>query len=255
MLRRATTDRRTRARRPACAFTLVELLVAMTISSLLVVSVVSATRALSGSRRGVDRRMARATSGRHAMEAIVAALRNVRRDPIRDQPVVVGQRGGGGGAGGDRIDLQVTGDRRVRPDGPESDQYETSFFLARPAGHRLPVLLCRRDHGLDEHPEDGGIAMVVAEGIIGLSFAYYLDGQWSDEWSSAEPRAPAAVRVIVAAVGPAPDDASEPPSPLVLSTVVPIRVNPPTEERPQQQQRQQQPPPRPGSPPPGGPQR
>jgi type II secretory pathway component PulJ len=244
--------------RPAFAFTLMELLVAMTISSLLVVSVVSATRALTGSRRGVDQRMARTAAGRRAMEAIVAALRNVRRDPIRDQPVIVGQRGDAG-TGGDRIDLLVIGDRRARPDGAESDQYETSFFLARPAGHRLPVLLCRKDHGLDEHPEGGGIAAVVAEGIVGLSFEYYADGQWSPEWSSAEPRAPEAVRVVVAAVGPAPDDVTPPPSPLTLATVVLIHVNPPTEppqeQPPPQQQQQQQPPRQPGGPPTGGPQR
>jgi type II secretory pathway component PulJ len=231
----------------------VELLVAMTISSLLVVSVVSATRALSSSRQGVDRRMARVASGRRAMETIVGALRNVRRDPLREQPVIVGQRGGAGETGGDRIDLQVIGDRQVRPDGAESDQYEVGFFLAKPTGQRLPVLMCRTDHGLDEHPEDGGIAMVVAEGIVGLSFEYYADGQWVHEWSSAEPRAPEAVRVVVAAVGPAPDDASAPPSPLVLATVVPIHVNPPTAQQPPPPQ-QQQPPPPPGSPSAGGPQ-
>ena len=95
-------------------FTLVELLVAVTISSLLVVSVVSTTRALSSTRRGVDQRVERSASGRRAMEAIVAGLRNVRRDPIRGKPVMVGLSGEGE-AGSDRIDLQVISDRRARP--------------------------------------------------------------------------------------------------------------------------------------------
>jgi prepilin-type N-terminal cleavage/methylation domain-containing protein len=208
------------------SFTLVELLVALTIGSLLVVSVVSATRALSGTRQSAERRMARSSAARRAMETIVAALRNVRRDPIRDQPVIVGHPGG---ADGDRIDLQVISDHRVRPDGAESDQYEMSFFLAKPAGQPWPVLMCRKDHGLDEHPADGGIVTVVTEGIIALSFQYYVDNQWSDQWSSVEPRAPDAVRVTVVAVGSEAGDARVRPTPLSLSTVVPIRVNPPTE--------------------------
>ncbi len=249
MRERASATRRRHARRlgPPGGFTLVELLVAVTISSLLVVSVVSATRALSSARRGLDQRVSRAMSARHAIGAIAGALRNVRRDPIRDKPVVVGVSGGGS-ARGDRIDLQVIGDRRVRPEGAESDQYEMSFFLARPTGRHLPVLMSRSDHGLDEHPGDGGIATVVAEGIVGLSFEYLADGQWTGEWPATRPRAPEAVRVIVAAIGPEPDDSPTPARPLVLSTVVPIHVNKPTERQPQPQPGEQ-------AAPPGGPQR
>jgi hypothetical protein len=217
----------------------------MTIGSLLVVSVVSATRALSGTRQGVERRITRSTSARRAMQAIVAALRNVRRDPQRGKPVIVGHSGGGI-ADSDRIDLLVIGDRRARPDGPESDQYEMSFFLARPSGRRLPALLSRCDHGLDEHPDNGGIATVRAEGIVGLTFEYYADGRWTAQWSRAEPRTPEAVRVTVAAVGLQPNDSAPPPDPLVLSTVVPIRANQPSEPPPPEPEQQ------PGGPAPRG---
>ena len=224
----------TLGRSPRCGFTLVELLVATTISSLLVVSVVSATRALSGARRSVDRRVERSTSARRALEEIVGALRNVRCDPVAGKPVVVGL-GMDRDGDGDRIDLLVISDRRSRPEGPESDQCEMSFFLARPGERRLPALMCRRDHAFDEHPGDGGIATVVAEGVVGLSFEYYADGQWSHEWSNAEPSAPEAVRVIVAAVGAGRTEPTGRVRPLVLSTVVPIRVNEPVVQQPRPQ--------------------
>ena len=117
--------------------------------------------------------------------------------------------------------------------------------------------MSRRDHGLDDYLAEGGIATIVAEGIVGLSFEYYADGRWSGHWPSTEFRAPEAVRVIVAAVGSELRDTDAPLRPLVLTTVVPIRVNQPTEppQQPQQPQPpQQQPPPQPGSPP-GGPPR
>jgi prepilin-type N-terminal cleavage/methylation domain-containing protein len=223
-----TSGRRTARVRKDCAFTLVELLVAITISSLLVVAVVSATRALSASRQSVERRAASSAAARRALETIVGALRNVRCDPVRGTPVVVGHAGDAAGNAA-RIDLLVIGDRRVRSAGPESDQHEVSFYLAKLPQQPLPVLLCRRDHALDEHPDEGGIATVVAEGVIGLSFAYYADGRWRDDWPSAEPRAPHAVRVTVAALGADAGAAPGPANPCVLTTTVPLRVNPASE--------------------------
>jgi hypothetical protein len=236
-------------------------------SALLVTAVVSATRALSGTRRAVDRRVECSLAARRAMDAIVGALRNVRRDPLPRIPLVVGRAGGPDGSE-TRIDLQVISDARVRREGAESDQYECSFSLAKLPGRRLPALLCRRDHGLDEHPDQGGIVSVVAEGIIDLSFEYYADKRWREDWPASEPRSPEAVRVRIAALGPDPDDSAAmdiqnagigPPNaqrPVVLTTIVPLHVLPAndTSGQPQpqpQQQPQQQPPGQPTGAPPG----
>ncbi len=247
MRRRANAPRRTHARRPCRArgFTLVEVLLALMIGSLVVVSVVSAARALSSARTGVEQRVARSASARRAMAAIVAGLRNVRRDPVQGKPVIVGHSGGRD-AGNDGIDLLVISDRQVRRDAAESDQYEMSFYLARPSGQRYAVLMCRKDHGFDEHPDDGGIATVVADGIVGLSFEYHSGDEWVDQWSVVEPRAPKAVRVTVVAVGPDLDDSPTMPEPLVLSTIVPLGVNKPIEQQLHEES---------GQPPAGGPKR
>ena len=206
---------------PRRAFTLVEMLLAMMIGTLVVVSTVSAVRTLTAARESVDRRLRRLTETQHAMGTIAAALANVRRDPTSDQAVLVGHPGGRQDLG-DRIDLLVIDDHRARPDGPESDQYEVSFSLAQLPGRTWPVLLCRKDHALDDHPDEGGVATVVAEGIVGLTFEYYTGADWQNDWSELRSGPPEAVRITLAATGTDRPEPNRPGDVLVLSTVVAI---------------------------------
>ncbi len=219
-----TTSKRT-------AFTLVEMLVAVTIGSLLLASVVSATRALTRSRVSVDLRATRESSARQAMEAIVGALRNVRCDPISKDPLVLGVEGGGDQSGA-RIDLLVTSDRRCRQDATESDQYELSFFLEQRAEQPLPSLMCRRDHAFDDYPGDGGIVSVVADGIVDLSFEYLSDERWQTHWSELERRLPDAVRVTVGASAVGDGEMVGRPEVTWLSTVIVVGLNRPAMSSP-----------------------
>ena len=218
------------------AFTLVEMLVTLTIGSLLVVSAVSATRALAGSREALNRRVERQATARRAMETIVAALRNIRRDPIGQEPALVGKRGGSD-LDGDRIDLLILDSRRCRPDGAESDQYEMSFFLTQRPETELPALMCRKDHAFDDKPYDGGLVTVVAEGIVALSFEYLSGQQWMPDWPETEQRPPDAVRVTVAATntdagGEGPALADRQLQVTQLSTVVALGKSRPPTQRP-----------------------
>lgn len=211
-----------RAARVGRAFTLVELLVAVTLSTLIVLSVVSAARALGHTRERVAARVERSYAARRALDEIAAALRNVRYEGDPERPALVGYPPDASGAG--RLDLLVTDARRVRPEGAESDECETSFFVGRPRGYEMPVLLQRRDHGLDDAPDHGGIVQIVAEGITELRFEFHADGRWVDQWPATETRLPEAVRVTVAAVAPAKERPSR-AAPLVLTTAVALRVD------------------------------
>jgi general secretion pathway protein J len=206
-------------------FTLVEVLLAMTISSLLVLSVISATRTLGGARGRVDRQTRKLQEARRGLHEITCALRNVRRDFDRQNPAILGYNASGE-MGSDRISLLIVSDRRSRPDGAESDQYEASFYLWTAGEMALPSLMCRRDHALDDEPEEGGIASVVAEGVVGLTFEYYNGTDWQKEWSELELSGPEAIRVTVAVVTQD-SDVSVSPQPIVLSTVVPIHMQMP----------------------------
>jgi prepilin-type N-terminal cleavage/methylation domain-containing protein len=214
--------------------TLVELLVAMTIGSLLIVSVVSTTVTITRTRNRVDERVSRSGEARLALAAVVAQLRNVRRDWTRDRPPVVGSTTPrwGGGSGNDRIDLLVISDRPARPDAPESDQFEVSFYLTRRQGVPWPTLVMRKDHELDEFPGEGGLETVVAEGITALTFEYFNGEDWLREWSELEPLGPKAVRVTVVATDRAMPEPGQTPRHVTLSTVAPIRLSQPS-RRPQ----------------------
>ena len=207
------------------SFTLVEVLLAMTISSLLVVTLVGATRTLSDARDRVQRRSDRLLEARHAMSAIVCAMQNVRRDPVSGERIIIGERGDK--SGNDRINILVVSDRTARPDSQETDQYETSFFLMKHTGGNFSDLVCRKDHALDDHPQEGGLATVVAEGIIGLSFEYYTGSQWQNEWTELESQPPVAIKITICAT-----DTTEnikpnvPPDVIELSTIVAININP-----------------------------
>jgi type II secretory pathway pseudopilin PulG len=204
------------------AFTLVEVLLATTISALLVMTVVSTTRSLSTSRDKIESKSSRRLEARNGLEAMVAALRNVRRDGAGKNPVLIGYDGGEGQ--NDRINLMVIDDRRCREDGEESDQYEMTFYLWKPEGARFPSLMCRKDHALDDYPERGGLATVAAEGIVGLTFEYYDGETWREEWSDQETKPPKMVRVTLAAVETDRKETgwSMRPEPMVLSTAVAI---------------------------------
>ncbi len=220
-----------RQRRVPCSvgerhgFTLMEMLAALTIGMLVVLSAAGATRALTGTREKVDRRIEQCAEARRALEAITGALRQVRRDATAaEQPVVIGLRGGDGE--GDRINLQVISDRRARAEGQESDQHEISFFLQQaPDGAALPSLMCRRDHGFDEHVEEGGMATLVAENIVGLSFEYQAGGEWYEQWAATELQPPEAVRVTVSSLG-RPDPRVARPDVITLSTTVALHAAP-----------------------------
>ncbi len=183
------------------AFTLIEVLLTLTIGSLLVVSVMSATHGLSNAQARVEERADHLAEARRAMQAILGELRNVRRDALSEASPLVGRREIGA-FDSDRIDLQVISSRRVRADAEESDQYEIAFFLEQRDGAALPSLMCRRDHSFDDYPIEGGIVSVVAENIVGLTFDYYFAEEWRREWPSTEPLPPQAVRVTIAASTP-----------------------------------------------------
>jgi hypothetical protein len=224
-MKRAQTTRLT------TAFTLVEVLVAMTLCGLIMMSIVSSVRTLSGVKDRMERRKARLQEARHALQTIVGALRNVRRDSVAPDHAIIG-KSGGRGAGNDRINLLVVDDRRSRPDGAESDQYETGFYLSKPPGRPWPVLLCRKDHALDDFFEEGGMATVVAEGITGLTFEYFTGMKWQNDWSDLEPKAPSAVRVTVAAVDSDMRNPGRRPDTVLLSTIVSLHAIEPRDAQP-----------------------
>jgi len=141
------------------AFTLVELIVATTVTVLVAGSTVGILRAVVAARQRTDRQTALQREARAAVETIAVALRNAYRDS-RDKPLLEGTDAWRGRMPNDRIRFFTVSPLHVRAGRPESDVKECEFRLSRPdrdaprpqfrdgnAADALPVLLRRLDLG------------------------------------------------------------------------------------------------------------
>ena len=73
------------------------------------------------------------------------------------------------------------------------------------------------------------MATVVAEGVVGLSFEYFGEGEWVREWPESMTRAPEAVRVTVSTISADRSVQRQRPAAVTLTTVVALNMAPPTD--------------------------
>lgn len=181
-------------RRRKAAFTLVELILAATLTVLVAGSSALILRSVTGVRVRVDRQMAVQQEARAAVRAIACALRNAYRS-AEDEWALEGVAGRDGPLPADRIRLLAVSRRTVRRDQPESDVREFEFALARLEDEPLPVLVRRTDPTRNERPDGGGVVERVAGGVIALAFEYHDGAAWREDWPETSRLWPAAVRV------------------------------------------------------------
>ncbi len=192
------------------AFTLVELIVAATVTVLVAGSTVGILRAVVAARQRTDRQTALQQEARAAVETIAVALRNAYRDS-RDQPLLEGADAWRGRMPNDRIRFFTVSPLNIRAGRPESDVRECEFRLSRgdpdaprsrlrdgSTGNALPVLLRRLDPTRNESPDNGGVVEPIARDVVALDMAYHDGDSWCDEWSAKEKGWPLAVRISLA---------------------------------------------------------
>lgn len=187
------------------AFTLVELVVVITITVLIAGATAGMLRSSSAVRERVNRQMELQTQARQAAETIASALRNAC--PAGDNDwTLEGADGWNDDRPADRLKFFTILPGFVRRGMPESDVKECEFFLAQPDARPLPVLMRRLDPTRNEPPDDGGVVEVIADNVIALDVAY-LDGtQWVDDWPVDRKGWPAAIRLHLAVMA---DEAGE----------------------------------------------
>ena len=182
-------------------FTLVEMLLAVMVTTVIAVSTVVILRSSAGMRLRVNRQMAMQQDARTAIQTISTALRNAYR-PLGETPLLEGTDAQMGSIPADRVRFFVVSPAPIRPGEPESDVRECEFFLNQPAPDRPPVLMQRLDPTRNEQPDGGGIVQCVAENIIGLDLAYFDGREWKSEWPEKSNRWPVAVRIDLVAADP-----------------------------------------------------
>lgn len=183
------------AGRGQLAMTLVELVVAMTLTVLVTGSTAAVLRGVAAARSRVDRQMLVQQEARVAARAIVTVLRNAHRNPGNDF-LLEGVDAWQGRYPADRIRFLTISRRTIRPGEPESDVRECEFFLAEPKGEdEFPVLVRRMDPTRNQKPDDGGVLEPVARNVLALDFAYHDGIEWTDRWPESRREWPAAIRV------------------------------------------------------------
>ncbi|MEP7051409.1 MAG: prepilin-type N-terminal cleavage/methylation domain-containing protein [Pseudomonadota bacterium] len=197
-------------RRFTRGFTLVELLVAIVILSLISVLIYSAFSSMKRSREGIQRVEDRYREGRLAMARMTRELQSAfisLHTPLNTQLLVektafVGTTG----MPADRVDFDSFSNRRLDRNSHVSDQCELSYFgSANPEQSGVTDLARRVSTTLDLEPRKGGRVEVLATDIdlFDLQYLDPLTGSWVDTWDTTQTltgqpaRLPLQVRIVL----------------------------------------------------------
>lgn len=199
---------RRRSRGSARGLTLLEVLVAIGILTLIGALIYGAFSGMQKSSAGLGTINARYHQGRGAVSRIARELQSaflslhmplVASQAIR-QTAFVAQDGRY-----DRLDFTSFSNIRFQKDAHESDQNEVGYFSSVDPNNRDKVDLVRREaKQIDIEPTKGGVVQVLAEDIVGFQLQYLdpLTSQWLDSWDSTQAadqynRLPAQVKIVL----------------------------------------------------------
>jgi len=172
-------------------FTLVELLVAIVVLSLISVLIYNAFASMKRSREGIERVDDRYREGRLAMTRMVRELQSayislhapINASLLIQKTAFIGTTG----TPADRLDFNSFSNRRIDKNSHISDQCELSYFGSPNPELSGVVDLARRvSTTLDMDPKKGGRVDVLATDIdlFDLQYLDPLSGNWLDTWDT-----------------------------------------------------------------------
>lgn len=215
-------------------FTVVELVVAIAVSAIVVITVTSVLSRVSRSRDVARLRLEAVSRANAALDSMRQDLASVVRDEdlyytrllLRDGLASTEY----GAMEQDEVLIYSNRLRPIKRDAyqGEGGEYETQYRVMRDGDG--DVLWLRRDPAPDDNGEGGGIALPVVEGIVGVSIEAYDGESWYPDWDSDSMGLPWALRITVTATGDAPGAEPSPPNRAlaVLRTQISIdRIVPP----------------------------
>ena len=216
------------------AFTIVELVVAIAVSAIVIVTVSSALSRISRTRDVARTRLEAVTRANAALDAVRRDLVSVVRDGDLFYTRVLIFDGTTytpyGQMGRDEVLVFNNRLRPMRRDAytSEGGEYESQYRIEDDRDGS--VLWLRRDAVPDENSEGGGRAIPSVEGVVGIEVEAYDGEAWYPDWDSDVFGLPWALRVTITATGESADNPSSEPlrSLITLRTQIPIdRIIPP----------------------------
>jgi type II secretion system protein J len=187
-----------RTRRASSGFTLVELIVASTVTAMVAGSAVLVLSQVTAAQTRVARQTDWQQEARAAIQSIARSLRNAYRPTEQEQNRLEGRDDFAAAFPGDRVRFFTISSRVIRPGEPQSDVHQVEYFLFEDEAG-VTNLMRRTDPTRNVEPDDGGVLERVASGIVGLNMNYYDGVGWREQWIKDVPPFPVAVRIEVMA--------------------------------------------------------
>ncbi len=222
----------------ARAFTIIELVIAIAVSAMVVVTIATVLSRISRGRDAARIRLEAVTRASAGLDAIRRDVAAVLRDGDLFYTRVLLLDGvaytGYGEMDRDEVLIYNTRLRPTKRDiySGEGSEYETQHRIEDDSAGS--VLWTRRDPVPDENGEGGGVATPAVDGVMGVSIEAYDGEQWYQDWDSDSMGLPWALRITVTATGDAAgaelSDAARAISVLRTQVAIDRIVAPPTEE-------------------------
>src|ERR1041385_3529224 len=158
------------------AFTLIELVISVSLMTLILVSAYMCLSAGISTQKLIDPRVEIVQNARVAMALMTADLRAAC--PLAKEFDFLGMHRMVGDAQADNLDFATHNymPRRVR----EGDFCQVSYFLAEDPQSSSFSLWRRRNPTIGVNPLSGGAREEIAKGVTGLRFEYYDGFEWFD---------------------------------------------------------------------------
>ena len=161
-------------------FTLVEVMVAVTIGGFIMLVAVGTLKAITSSAEMVDTNISAAAEVRFAMNLIAKDLANFYRDENNENTKLIGTTEESADGNVSYMVFYTVNRMKARADQPEGDIYEVEYSLLKDGDSSL--LMRRLWPNPNEEYEPGGILAVIAEDINIFEVRYFDGEEWSNEW-------------------------------------------------------------------------
>ncbi len=178
-------------------FTLVEVMVAVTIGGFIMLVAVGTLKAITSSAKMVDTNISAAAEVRFAMNLISRDLVNFYRDENNENTKLIGITEESADGNISYLVFYTLNRMKARADQPEGDIYEVEYSLLKDGEQSL---LTRRlwPNPNDEYADEPhGIQAVIAEDIAIFEVRYFNGEEWSNEWPEEMEELPQLIEVSI----------------------------------------------------------